>query len=518
VESHVAGVTIDNAGSLNVAVGGKRTLSAKVTAKSGAAGVSQAVTWSISGGEEAGTKIDPNTGVLTVNIAEVIGSKLKVRATSNVDKSKYAEAEVNVVDSITGVTVSPGPVSLFYGGKQKFTATVTGSNSPVQAVTWSIEGNDINPGTTIDSTGMLSIAFEQTRGSTLTVRATSTVNESKSATAQVTVKAWLISNQSELNEVVTVINSSGAGEYNITLAASFSATAVNFSAFSVARKTIFIEGKTSNQTITLTNTSNASLFTVSSGTKLVLDNVTLNGGGKAYSVVQVAGGELAMRPGSVIKGSTAANGGVYVAAGRLQILNGSEISGNTGSYGGGVYVAGGTFDMYGGKISGNYAGYNGGGVYVAGGKFTMEGGEISGNGAYKSGGGVEVYGGTFIMKSGKISGNTGNKGNSYGDFGGGVYVTYGTFTMSGGEISGNTLGYGYGGGVYVGRNGTFKKTGGTIYGSDGGDQKNTAYNDSYGHAVYVRVIDGLKRRNTTAGPGVNLDSGTADNWLVVNDY
>jgi hypothetical protein len=508
VESHVAGVTIDNAGSLNVAVGGKRTLSAKVTAKPGAAGVSQAVTWSISGEEEDGTKIDPNTGVLTAGTGESVGSKLKVRATSNVDKSKYAEAEVNVVFSIIGVTVSPGPVSLVYGGKQKFTATVTGNNSPVQAVTWSIEGSNIKPGTTIDSTGKLSSDYGQPIGSTLTVRATSTVDESKSATAQVTVKAWEILNQEELNEVVTVINSSGAGEYNITLAASFSsATAVNFSAFSGGVKTIIIKGNT------LTNASNASLFTVSSGTTLQLENVTLNGGGKAYSVVRVAGGKLDMRNGSVIKGSAAAKGGgVYLAGGTLAMSVGSEISGNTSAYGGGVYVESGTFFMSNGKISGNYAGNSGGGVYLAGGKFTMSGniGEISGNtGLTGGGGGVCVAGGKFIMENGKISGNKT-------DFDGGGVEVYGgaTFTMSGGEISGNTTAEPSngcrGGGVFVGSNGTFKKTGGTIYGSDGGAKQNIGDYNLRGHAVYVQ--DGPKKRNITAGPEVNLDSGTTANW------
>ena len=111
--------------------------------------------------------------------------------------------------------------------------------------------------------------------------------------------------------------------------------------------------------------------------------------------------------------------------------------------------------------------------------------------------------------------------------------------MSGGEISGNTASStsttsnAYGGGVYVGRrsdgnggyvSGTFtKESGGTIYGSDASDSlKNTASGDAYGHAAYVE--SGSKKRNSTAGPGVTLNSslgeaegGWVDQYTVTFD-
>jgi hypothetical protein len=105
--------------------------------------------------------------------------------------------------------------------------------------------------------------------------------------------------------------------------------------------------------------------------------------------------------------------------------------------------------------------------------------------------------------------------------GGGVYVdNSGEFNMEGGTISGNTVtgtntgtgtNFYNGGGVYVYGGGTFTKTnGGFIYGSrteDDSDQeevglKNTAL--TTGHAVYVD--SGAKKRDRTAGPGINLDS------------
>jgi hypothetical protein len=130
---------------------------------------------------------------------------------------------------------------------------------------------------------------------------------------------------------------------------------------------------------------------------------------------------------------------------------------------------------------------------------------ITGNTA-PHGGGVYVDGGTFTMNGGTISGNTAAV------FGGGVNVLGGTFTMNGGTISGNTAAasYGAGGGVYVGA-GTFTKTGGTINGNNASNtNRNMVKDDSgaevndRGHAVYVDVGGTVKRRETTAGPGVNL--------------
>jgi hypothetical protein len=86
--------------------------------------------------------------------------------------------------------------------------------------------------------------------------------------------------------------------------------------------------------------------------------------------------------------------------------------------------------------------------------------------------------------------------------------------MSGGTISGNTASYsnGHGGGVHV-YDGTFIKTGqSVIYGDTDtthtpGSTENTAKSGK-GHAVAA----GSKKRNTTAGTGVNLDSTTSANW------
>jgi hypothetical protein len=157
------------------------------------------------------------------------------------------------------------------------------------------------------------------------------------------------------------------------------------------------------------------------------------------------------------------------------------------------------------------------GVRISGGgTFTMNGGEISGNSpsAY-SGGGVLMTNGTFTMNGGKISHNSSSNN------GGGVCAIGGTFTMNGGEISNNSC-YGYGGGVYV-SGATFTKSGGGIITGYDSDTvkgnvvrtKSGVVNDVGGHAVLVTGNNGRKRRGTTAGPGVNLDSrvsGAAGGW------
>jgi hypothetical protein len=325
--------------------------------------------------------------------------------------------------------------------------------------------------------------------------------------------------------------------YYIVVGQDESASPINLN-YSGKIVTIIITGDTAERKINLT--ANGVLFTVNAGVTLTLDDkITLIGrSANTSSLVSVNGGTLVLKNGSKISGNTANHGGgVNINSGTFT-MNGGEISGNTVSayYGGGVYVSSGAFTINGGKISGNTA-VDGGGVNINSGTFTMNGGEINGNTASSMGGGVysdgtvtmsggeisgntAIQGGgiivrnsqTFTMSGGKISGNTATgPGNGYG---GGLYIQ-GTFTMNGGEISGNTASTS-GGGVNV-YSGTFTKTGSSvIYGDTDsihttGSTENTVTNGN-GHAVYV---NSSKKRNSTAGSGVMLDSsqsGSAGGW------
>ncbi|MDR0388215.1 MAG: hypothetical protein LBH57_09300 [Treponema sp.] len=285
-------------------------------------------------------------------------------------------------------------------------------------------------------------------------------------------------------------------------------------------------------------------------------NSATEGGG-----VRVAGDAIfTMAGGEIFGNSSIYGGGVRIAGDAIFTMNGGEIFGNFSSatyqtHGGGIYLdADATFTMTGGKISGNFVSSDdnalGGGVYVGGNViFIMNGGEISGNfssGPHAYGGGVFLSGNAAftITQDGVISGNNATSSSSPSTgFGGGIYVSAynATFTMTGGEIFGNSSSY-YGGGVCLDLNakpftmtggkiwgntsgnagggvyasmplsgGSFVKTGGTIYGSDGPmidgkDTRNLVKNSSgnpvggKGHAVSLSV----RHKDTTVGPGDNL--------------
>ncbi|MDR1220703.1 MAG: hypothetical protein LBK73_13970 [Treponema sp.] len=251
-------------------------------------------------------------------------------------------------------------------------------------------------------------------------------------------------------------NAVDGGNYAVTLKNNETLAPQSLS-YNGKKVSITLDGGTAERTVSLS--ANGSLFTVGSGVSLTLgNNVSLQGrsSNTASLVVVNSGGTLVMENGSKISGNSAVQSSAGVGVSR-----------------------GGTFTMNGGTISGNTARFNGSGVYMSGGTFMQSGGTISGNSA---------------------------------SFGGGVYVSSGTFTQSGGTISGNKASS-RGGGMYVYSSSTFtKQTGGVIYGSDAsGTLKNTAPN---GSAVYVDSSP-TKKRNSTAGVGVTLDStksGSAGGW------
>ncbi|GHT62132.1 hypothetical protein FACS1894109_20960 [Spirochaetia bacterium] len=115
-------------------------------------------------------------------------TSLTVKAVSTVDASKSGTATVTITGTatVTSVTVNPATASVAKGGNTTFTASVIGTNNPAQTVIWSINETGKNAGTTIDTTGKLTVAAGESLTS-LTVKATSTVDTTKSGTATVTV-------------------------------------------------------------------------------------------------------------------------------------------------------------------------------------------------------------------------------------------------------------------------------------------------------------------------------------------
>jgi len=96
--------------------------------------------------------------------------------------------KVDTSPTVTSVTVDPATPNVVKGGNITFTATVTGTNNPAQTVTWSIDQTNKNTGTAINANGELTVAATENLTS-LTVRATSTVDTTKSGTATVTISS-----------------------------------------------------------------------------------------------------------------------------------------------------------------------------------------------------------------------------------------------------------------------------------------------------------------------------------------
>ncbi|MDL2274036.1 S-layer homology domain-containing protein [Oscillospiraceae bacterium OttesenSCG-928-G22] len=146
----------------------------------------QGVTWSVSPNTN-GSSIAAD-GTLTLGAGETAAT-LSVKATSTMDGTKSGTAIVTVSDdapptpTVSTVTVTPAAITLNKGDSYTFSASVAGANNPSQGVTWTVTGGA--SGTSIIN-GKLTVAANET-ASTLTVKATSTVDTSKSGTATVTV-------------------------------------------------------------------------------------------------------------------------------------------------------------------------------------------------------------------------------------------------------------------------------------------------------------------------------------------
>lgn len=147
---------------------------------------SQEVTWSLSGKTSDNTVINGN-GVLIVALDET-ATELEVTANSKEHPDVSATAIVTVTEPspvVTGITITPGAVSVPRGTAIEFKAVVTGMYNPSQDVTWSLDGNGSSD-TTISENGLLTVAMYET-AETLTVTATSDEDRNVSATVTVTI-------------------------------------------------------------------------------------------------------------------------------------------------------------------------------------------------------------------------------------------------------------------------------------------------------------------------------------------
>jgi len=465
------------------------------------------IVWSVQGAGTTGATITGNTlnttaeGTVTVRATIADGVALGMPFTRDFEITSIYPV------SVTGVTVSPQSVSVDRGVPRQFTAMVTGISNPPQGVTWSIietTADGRHSQTTINQfNGTLTVAVAETLP-TLTVRATSTFDNTVYGTAIVTVNfpggtgagtredPIVVSGLNLAEQLAWLRASSQSGNYYLVeVSANATLSAANL-ALPTGRTNLTVTLRGIGVARVINRPNMGAIFTIGSGLTLVLDeNITLGphasgqGWNNSRLVLVNNGGTLVMNDGSRIvnnRGVAIGNvgGGVLVNSGGMFVMHGGAISGNqveSGGGGGGVRVQGGIFTMYYGTIVGNNSPAGGGGVHVSGGGiFAMHGGTISNNASSQGhGGGVHIDNdSTFAMYGGTISSNT-SGGNFGSGSGGGVFVGLrSTFTMQAGTISDNTAiihgtvpaGTGWGGGVSLaGNNSTFAMYEGTISGN-----------------------------------------------------
>jgi len=518
---------------------------------------SLAVTWSVNS-TTTGTII--TSGILMVSANET-AETLIVTATSQVDTNLSGFATVTVINpppTVSTVVITPATANLNSGETFQFSAVVNGANSPSQEVTWSVSGQ-VSNSTTINASGLLGVGSNET--ATLTVRATSVTDPSKSGTATVNVMSaggtWTVTDTSTWNTAVNGIRNGGNNKYhtinvnsNITILPS-----VDFIFGSVTGITVLIQGNS-----TISSSSNNSLLCIGNQQTVVIKDLTLQGSSSStvvkvgfYDIIggitnessasfrmegnsKISGGgcgvdvgrgtTFIMKDNSMVTGiSDYFDAGVEVYYATFIMQDYASVTNNSHS---GVSINSGTFTMRdNSSVSNNTNTTSGGGVSISGGVFTMKDNSKvmnntatgTGSSSYATdvkGGGVYVSSGTFILENGSITGNTVQHTGNRWAYGGGVCVDSGnavsaTFTMYNGTISGNTARATYtpyGGGVYMGwtqASDTFTKTGGTIYGSDASESLRNIATNGNGHAVAKASIIGSVEfwRNQTAGPGDN---------------
>lgn len=168
--------------------------------------------------------------------------------------------------TVGSVMVNPTTANVSLGGTQQFSASVAGTGSPGQGVTWSIVETVVT-GTSISISGLLTVAAGETATS-LTVRATSTADTTKYGDATVTVTApsdgtltltitFPIDDKADVTGTTTIAKATLLGGSTIALTAPSTLTGISWS----------IGG----ETISGSSISNDSGGT---GNKLTIDNST----------------------------------------------------------------------------------------------------------------------------------------------------------------------------------------------------------------------------------------------------
>ncbi|WP_221414169.1 immunoglobulin-like domain-containing protein [Paenibacillus sp. 598K] len=178
----VSGVDISPR-SVSLVQGGSQQLTASVEAAGGAA---TTVTWT-SSDTSGGVTVDA-AGNVTVAATATLGYHT-ITATSTEDGGQLGTSTITVTaapgaPAVSSVSIAPSYSSVQQGKSQQLTATVSVEHGAATTVHWS--SSDISGKVAVDATGKVTVAPTAVPGS-YTIRATSTVDNSKIGTATITV-------------------------------------------------------------------------------------------------------------------------------------------------------------------------------------------------------------------------------------------------------------------------------------------------------------------------------------------
>lgn len=146
-----------------------------------AAGMKVTAAWSDGSTTDVTGSVTYSTAALTTSDTSVTVSY----TSGGVTKTASQSITVNKKPTVTEVKINPAEISLQQGESKTFGVFVTGTEAFSKEVTWSVTGNAAS-GTSIDENGRLTVGEDET-ADTLTVKAVSTMDSSKSAQATVTV-------------------------------------------------------------------------------------------------------------------------------------------------------------------------------------------------------------------------------------------------------------------------------------------------------------------------------------------
>lgn len=154
----------------NLATGEQRTLGVTVNIETG---LSTAVTWRTSAASIATVN---STGRVT---GVAFGTAI-ITAVSVADTTLKGTATINVVPVVRNIVVTPAAASLFIGGTQQLTSTVTAEGSLATTSTWSSSNNTV---ATVNASGLVTAVSV----GTAIITATSTADATKTATATISI-------------------------------------------------------------------------------------------------------------------------------------------------------------------------------------------------------------------------------------------------------------------------------------------------------------------------------------------